>query len=355
MPSFPWPRHLDRVRRIALIKPSALGDIVHALPVLHALRWRFPGACITWVVNKVYQELLDGHPALNDTLAFDRGSGLRSLPRSAASFLFLLHELRQRRYDLVVDLQGLLRSGLMTLASGAPVRIGLDDAREGARSAYNIVVDTGRWEQHAVDRYWRVAEILGAGGLPKRFDLPAWEQERAWAAAQLRKGPRPWIVFHLGGRWETKRWPVASFARLAAQAVGDFGGTAVLVGTASESALGAEFSTLFRGHCINLQGRTTLRQLVAVIRWADVVVSNDSGPLHLAVAADRPVVAPFLCTSPARTGPYRREDSAIVTGVACRASYLKRCHRLDCMRELTWQRLWPTLRTVLATWRSQTA
>src|SRR5213594_2073703 len=126
--------HLHRVRaeRIALLKPSALGDIIHSLPVLHALRTKYPAAHITWVVNRSYAALLDGHTDLSEILPFDRRGGV-------VAFLKLTSELFRRRFDLAVDLQGLLRTGLMAAATLAPRRIGLASAREGARLAYTDV------------------------------------------------------------------------------------------------------------------------------------------------------------------------------------------------------------------------
>ena len=160
---------LDRLspRRLALIKPSALGDVVHALPVLSALRQRFPDARITWVVNKSYEPLLAGHPDLTDTLAFDRTAMRRGLRRAVAYSLGFAAELRRRRFDLVIDLQGLLRTGLMCLATGAGRVVGFAGAREGSRYVYtDRIRGAGRGQGHAVDRYWKVVEALGAGHLP---------------------------------------------------------------------------------------------------------------------------------------------------------------------------------------------
>src|SRR5262245_16858641 len=130
-------------RRIVLIKPSALGDVVHALPVLTALRRRFPAAHLAWVVNRTYEPLLRGHPDLDETIPFERGRrGVWSALKYNAGFLA---GLRRRRFDLVVDLQGLFRSGLMTLATGAARRVGLASAREGASWFYtDRVPDGGR-------------------------------------------------------------------------------------------------------------------------------------------------------------------------------------------------------------------
>src|SRR5262245_29478156 len=181
--------------RIALIKPSALGDIVHSLPVLCALRTRFADAHITWVVNRSYEPLLRGHKALDATLPFDRGA-----TKSALRLIRFARRLRAGRFDLVIDLQGLLRTGLMAAATGADRRIGLSSSREGASFFYTDVVPD-EWNAHAVDRYWRVATALGAGDGPMRFEVPLEPDAVAWADRQLARLPRPWFVFAVGARW----------------------------------------------------------------------------------------------------------------------------------------------------------
>src|SRR5438105_337776 len=148
--------------RIVLIKPSALGDIVHSLPVLTALRQRFPAAHIAWVVNKSYEPLLRGHPDLDETIAFDRNALRAGLGDTVLTYLRFLARLSNRRFDLAIDLQGLFRTGAMTWASGAPRRMGLSSAREGAAHAYTDCIRVPDAENlHAVDRYWLVAEALG--------------------------------------------------------------------------------------------------------------------------------------------------------------------------------------------------
>jgi lipopolysaccharide heptosyltransferase I len=341
-------------RRVALIKPSALGDVIHTLPVLTALRRRYPDARLTWVVNRAFEPLLAGHPDLDDTLAFDRGAGRAGWRTAAGAFARFARELRRRRFDLVLDLQGLLRSGLMALATGAARRVGLSTAREGAARFYTDVVDVpgGFGRLHAVDRNWLMAEALGAGGGPKEFRLPLGDEARAWAAEQLHTLPRPWLAVGAGSRWPTKRWPPGYFAELARRAQARFGGTAVLVGGGDEADLAAAVQAGLAGPALDLTGRTTLPRLAAVLAAADAVVANDTGPLHLAAALGRPVVAPYTCTKARRSGPYG-VGGAVETAVWCAGSYLRRCGRMECMAELTPDRLWPPLAEVLQTWESR--
>jgi lipopolysaccharide heptosyltransferase I len=340
-------------RRIAIVKPSALGDIVHSLPVLTALRRRFPMAHLTWIVNRGYEPLLCGHPDLDATLTFDRRSNRAGVFHAALGYLSFLRRLRASRFDLVIDLQGLLRSGLMTLATGAPRRVGFSSAREGARWFYTDVVPLSNDKPcHAVDRYWQVAEALGAGQGPRLFRLPASEGARQWVAAALRDCPRPWLVLGVGSRWPTKRWPPGHFATLTRRAMQRFGGTAIFVGSRDEVELAQATARRLPGPVCNLTGQTTLPQLVALLGQADVMVANDTGPLHLAAALGRPVVAPYTCTKVLLNGPYGQEARAVETRVWCQGSYLKKCKRLECMTELTPEHLWPILREVLGQWHS---
>ena len=340
-------------RRIGLIKPSALGDIVHSLPVLTALRRRFPSAHITWIVNRAYEPILQGHPHLDAILPFDRGALRRGVWSGVRAFLSFLATMRRQRFDLVLDLQGLLRTGLMTAATGAHRRVGLATAREGATWFYTDRIPVPDFHQtHAVDRYWLVAEALGGDG-SRAFHVPLQETARSWAADVLQPLARPWIAVGPGSRWLTKRWPPEHFAALARRAQARFGGTVVLVGTPDEAPLSTAVRQELVGPALDLTGSTSLPQLAALLARVDVMTANDTGPLHLAAALGRPVVAPYTCTKVVRTGPYGSNGLAVESRVWCQGSYLKRCPRMECMTELTPDRLWPLLCEVLQSWESR--
>lgn len=343
---------MSTFRRIALIKPSALGDIVHTLPVLTALRERYPDAAITWVVNKAYEPLLIGHPHLTETLAFDRGSVRRGFRAGFTAIVHCANELRRRRFDLVLDLQGLLRTGLMTAATAAPVRIGFAAAREGARHFYTKRIEVPDAETiHAVDRYWRMIEAIDAGGSAKRFVLPVRSEERAAAERELAGLPRPWLALAVGSRWLTKQWPPEYFAELANRAFTANGGSVILVGVADDTPLSQQVQSGLRGPSVDLTGKTSLPRLTAILALADVMIANDTGPLHLAAALGRPCIAPYTCTRTAKHGPYGVTGRGVETTVECGGSYLKKCpHGLRCLADLTPPRLWEPLAEVLATW-----
>jgi lipopolysaccharide heptosyltransferase I len=336
------------VRRIAILKPSALGDIVHALPVLSALRDLHPTAHVTWVVNKSFEPLLAGHPELDATLPFDRGAYRKGVFGAAGYSLRFANRLRRERFDLVVDLQGLLRTGLMCAATGAPMRIGFANAREGSRHFYTHRIEVPDADRiHAVDRYWRVVQALGGGHLTKRFVVPVRDDERAAVRSELADFPRPWVAVAAGAKWVTKRWPPANFAELLARGQAEFGGTAVLVGANDDIALSAEIAARVRS--LDLTGKTSLPRLAAVFAEADAMLANDTGPLHLAAALGVPCVAPYLCTKVELHGPYSPVSTGVPTTVPCAGSYLKKCPRgMVCMADLTPERLWPAFRAVLA-------
>lgn len=338
-------------RRIAIVKPSALGDIVHALPVLGALRERFPSSLITWVVNRGFEPLLVGHPQLDATLPFDRGA-FRKLGTALRYSYGLMNRLRRERFDLVVDLQGLLRTGLICAMTGSPWRVGFANAREGATRFYTHAVEVPDADSiHAVDRYWRIAESLGCRS-EKRFVVPLRANEVDAVARELAPLPRPWIAVAAGAKWVTKRWPPAHFAALLKKSQNEFGGTVLLVGSADDNALSSEIAGRLSGSVRDYTGKTSLPKLAALLAASDVMVANDTGPLHLAAALGRPCVAPYTCTQVKLHGPYSCAGCGIETSVPCAGSYLKKCpNGTVCFDDLTPEKLWPALAEVLATWQ----
>lgn len=344
------------MQRIALIKPSALGDIVHALPVLSALRRRYPNAHITWVVNRSFESLIAGHPHLDATLAFDRGAFRRGIAGAVRYSWQFAETLRKQRFDLVIDLQGLLRTGLMCAATGAPRKIGFANAREGSARFYServAVPDADRI--HAVDRYWRIAEHLGAGSGAKEFRLPIDAKEVRGVESILQGLPRPWLAVAVGAKWITKRWKPESFGELLSQAQRRFGGTAIFVGTIEDRCDSLRAASSLRGPWRDLTGATTLPRLTALLSQCDAMIANDTGPLHLAAGLGTPCVAPYTCTRTVLHGPYGM-TGGIETTVACGGSYLKRCpHGMICLDDLAPARLWPALAGVLSQWQRQAA
>ncbi len=330
--------------RILLIKPSSLGDIVHALPVLHGLRTRYPGARIDWLVTSTFAALLEGHPQIDEIIRFDRRRFGRvgTSPRVTREFLRFTHDLRRRRYDLVVDLQGLFRTGFLSRATGAGVRIGFRDARERAWMFYTHRVRIDDPDAHAVDRNLSVTGLLGIEKDPIEFNLALPQALRTETEHWLRGlgvGDDKRVVAVVpGARWETKVWLPERFVETidALHRRDDL--RCVLVGGKEDVSLCRRIARECRSEPVNLAGLTDVPRLAAVVALADVVLCHDSAATHLAVALDRPLVCLVGPTNAQRTGPYCRPQDVVSLGLDCAPCYFRRLsqcpHNHRCMREL---------------------
>ncbi|MFO0946678.1 MAG: lipopolysaccharide heptosyltransferase II [Planctomycetota bacterium] len=329
--------------RICIIKPSSLGDVVQALPILSALRTRFPHAHIAWLVNRSYASLLRPIRMLDEVIEFDRERFREGGLVALKGYFDFLADLADRKFELTIDLQGLLRSGSMSWATRAPKRFGLASAREGASFFYTYVVDDLPVEQGAVQRYWKLASAFGVGHLPKEFPLDLTAVERSWASEQLKRLRRPIVAINAGARWETKRWPAERFAEVARRAGSATVASYVLVGGPGEEPIAEEVRQGLPADAVNLCGKTSLRHLAAILEQCDLVLTNDSGPMHLAAAVGTRTVSIFTCTSPERAGPFGWGHRIVQTNVPCKASYIKQCDRMDCMKDVTVDSVLPVL------------
>jgi lipopolysaccharide heptosyltransferase I len=297
--------------RILIIKPSSLGDVVHALPAVNLIRRRFPDAHITWLINDSLASLFKKCPVIDELILFPR--------HDASRMPALLRRLRQMRFDTVIDLQGLLRSGILTWASGASRRIGLSFAREGSRLFYNEIIPVE--QEHAVERNLRVAAYFGCDTCSVEFPLGLDGQISA----------RPFIAINPSARWPTKLWGDERFGELVRRLPQE---RVVVTGSASEA---VRLDRIAQG-ARNLAGKTDLSELAEIYRQCAVVITNDSGPMHLAAAVGTPVVAIFGPTDPALTGPYGSQHVVLRAGVACSPCLKAVCKhrpRLECMTKIT--------------------
>ena len=313
-------------KRILIVKPSAIGDVVHTLPILNLLRTRYPAAHIAWLVTPACEGILIGHPQLNEIIRFER-------KRWTSSF-GLMKRLRSMKFDLVLDLQGLFRSGLFSYATGAPTRIGFANARELAPMFYTHAVPVPDVNVHAMERYLDLAVAAGCDRGPVEYIFPTDDADRA--AVRLMLGStKSYAVLLPGTNWQTKRWPVEKFAAIVEPLEKRFGLASVIAGGPDAAPL-----TQLAPAAVNLVGRTSLRQLVALIEGASLVIANDSGPMHIATALGRPLVTLFGPTNPVRTGPYQRQDSVVRLDIICSPCYSKKCSHQSCLQ---WLEIEPVL------------
>ena len=303
-------------QRILIVKPSSLGDIIHALPTVARIRRGFPQAHIAWLVSDAFLPLLRQCPVIDSLIPFARHDH-RQLPG-------LCRQLRGGRFDMVVDLQGLFRSGLFTGVTGAPRRIGLGDAREGSRLFYNEVVPVRR--MHAVDRYLLAADHLQCPAMPAEFPL----------GLDTNHCQRTLVAISPSARRYTKLWGDDRFTQLARQLPPE---RVVLTGSSSEAQRVAKIAADMRPHVPrNLAGKTDLLELAQLYRQCAVVVTNDSGPLHLAAALGTPVIAIFGPTDPFLTGPYGGNHVVLRTDLPCAPCFRKKCNHtpaMECMTKIS--------------------
>jgi len=338
-------------RRIVIIKPSALGDVVQTLPLVPILRKKYPGAEIDWVIRSEIADLLHAEPDLAEVIPYYRREGW-------SAWLKLLQTLRRRRYDLAFDLQGLLRSAAMLTATGAGLRVGLQTAREYSHLAcHGLLPETSR-EVPANVRYWRLAELLGLGLEPQQLNLQLSEAARQSVDAFLGKRSQPLLVVHPGAMWETKRWPATSFAEVALRAAERYQMRVAVIGAGGERA-DADLITnaIQRANpnidAMNLAGQTSLQELAALLSSASLVLTNDSGPMHLAAGIGTPVVGIFTCTSSVRSGPAGDQHELVQAKVPCAASYRKQCPfsgagHMQCMSAVSIHQVWTAVERAIA-------
>jgi len=323
--------------KVLIIKPSSLGDIIHSLPLLKVIRDSSRDIRIDWVISKNLKEILEGNPLINELIIFNKDSwkNLKNLPKTIKEAAGLIKRLRAGKYDAVIDLQGLLRSGLITYFASAPLKIGFKNAREGSRLFYNKKIPANG-AVHAVDRYLKVAEALGAKiervEFPFYVDEPAREKVR-----NLTGNPNEYIVIVPSARWETKRWPPENFGML----ISKLSVPCFITGSGPDRQIVQQVLVHSGGRGINLCGKTGLKELIALIAGAKAVVSNDSGPMHIGAALGVPVVALFGPTDPGKTGPYgwaeirtghkKKNLKVIKTSVPCSPCFKRKCKDPLCM------------------------
>ena len=345
---------------ILIVKTSAIGDVIHTLPALHCLRRHYPEARITWLVEEAAAEAVIGHPALDRVLVAGRKGWIREwrtggrLAACRKAWRFL-NDLRDTRYDLLLDFQGLLKSGIWVALAKARRKIGFGRGMEHAEMSYlflNERVPAVSMDMHAVDRELHLLRAIGIECPEKIFDLPLTaadhqQAEELLAAHGVASG-QPFVAINPMTTWPTKHWQLAKFAQLADRLVEE-GLPVVFTGGPMDQAGVAAICGLMREKAASLAGLTTLKTLAALYGRARVVVSTDTGPMHVAAAMDTPVVALFGPTAPWRTGPYGKKHQIIRLRFPCSPCFKKNCQyeNTACMNEITVEKVMTAVTSLL--------
>lgn len=302
--------------RILLVRPSALGDVCRTVPALATLRRTWPEARIDWMVRETFADAVRCHPAVDRVVDFPRRRFAAAWysPTVMAEALAWARQLRRQGYDLVVDLQGLARSGLFTRLTGAPRRVGFANAREAAWLGYN----QRHWidpDLHAVDRMLGLLEMIGCP-LERDMRLYVSGEDQHWLAAYLAEHGgegASYACLAPTALWRCKCWPIERYVELGRRLLdaGLAGGRLLILAAGEERDQIQPLLDAFEGDRRVTWPRTTIGQMMAVVAAAALVVSNDSAPLHMAVGFDRRLVTVFGPTDPALAGPYRRDDCVV--------------------------------------------
>lgn len=306
----------ENKKNILIVKPSALGDIIMAMPALSALRKSFPQAKISWLVRPEFADILRSHRFVDDVILFDRkflGKAWYNI-KALSGIFALIKELRSRRFDLTVDLQGLFRTAGLCWLSGCKKRFGMADGREFATFFYTDKVTCTQDNMHMVDYYLKVAQAAGGDISQLDFALTDDPHSHTQVDSILKKNNLRndnYVVLMPGSAHQDKCWPVERFAAIADKIKNNFGLSAVAIGSASEKALCDKLNEAAKSEVVNLAGQTNISELVSLISRAKLAITNDTGPGHIAVALGVDVVFLFGPSNSARIGPYKKDDSFI--------------------------------------------
>ena len=323
-------------KSVLIIKLGSLGDIIHTLPLVNVLRDDLPHVRVDWVVERKFSSLLEGHPAVDEVIAFDRG---KSAVRTVCSFVKVIRRLRSRTYDVLMDLQGNLKGSAIVFLSGCSRRMGFGRGSSRIETASTFftnwkVVENGA---HIIERNLSFASAVGAGTGNVSFRIPVSVSAREQVESFLRSEnvhEKRLAIIHPGVTWVSKKWPLGRYASLAEEITERFPDVAVVVSTGpGEEALGAELKGTCKAEMV-LAGNMSLPQLTALFNRCEVFVSSDTGPLHLAAALGKRVIGLYGPTDPARNGPYGEGNFAISAGKACSGCWRRGCRDLSCMNDI---------------------
>jgi len=341
---------------ILIVKLSAIGDVIHTLAFLDVLHQNFPRAKIDWLVEEGAAGVIEGHPAIRRVIVSGRKSWWLNLVedrrfggvfREMSSFL---KDLRHVRYDWVIDLQGLLKSGLLTGLSRGKRKVGMSGAREGAWFFLKEPSVRVNYDQHAIDRYLEVAIQLGCKW--DRWDnrIPVSETHRhaldqLLASHGFKDGNL--VAINPMAKWKTKLWEPGLFAALGDRILAEFPCRIVFTGSQDDRPIIENISSMMKNRPLNLAGKTGLKELACLYDRCRVLVTTDTGPMHMAAAMGCAVVALFGPTSPLRTGPYGPGHRVMTSGAACSPCFKKTCDQWSCMRDITVESVFEAVRGVL--------
>ena len=328
---------------ILIVKLSAIGDVIHTLPASNALRKAYPEARITWLVEEAAYDLVKDHPALDRVLVSKRKRWLKELQsplflNAVKEIYGFIKELRDTHYDMILDFQALLKSGILIALSRGKRKIGFGKGLEHMEHSYlflNERLPAVSMEHHALSRGLMMLNAIGIATPQVEYKLAVSDHDHQKVDNLLRRyglvNPGRFVVVNPVAKWESKLWSIRKFSQLADRIITKYDARVVFTGSLEDRQTIQQIKAGMTKPAINLAGETTLKMLAALYAKADVVISTDTGPMHLAVAMGTTVVALFGPTAFWRTGPYGSGHQIVTAGQACAPCFKRHCPTIDCM------------------------
>lgn len=333
--------------KILIVKLSAIGDVIHTLPALNAVRKQYPDAHITWLVEEAAYGVIKGHKALDRIIVSKRKTWLKGLAgrsclkniREAGSFI---KQLRGTQYDLILDFQALLKSGILIGLARGKRKIGFDKGMEHQEHSYiflNERIKPVDMEVHALTRGMMLLEAIGISSYEVEYNIYISDQDRDAADDLLMKHgikrPELLVTINPMAKWETKLWKNLKFSNLVDRLIKQTNTAVIFTGSRKDSEAIKDIISNMKTRAVNLAGRTNLKTLAALYAKAAIVVSTDTGPMHLAAAMGTPVVAIFGPTAPWRTGPFGHGHQIVRAGLECSPCFKRQCQTTECMKQIS--------------------
>ena len=336
-----------RIMNILIVKLSAIGDVIHTLPALNAVRKHYPDAHITWLVEEAASDLIVGHKALDRVLISKRKRWMKELKGperlgTTKEIFYFIKKLRDTRYDLILDFQALLKSGILIGLTRGRRKIGFGRGLEHMEHSYiflNERIDAVDMEIHALSRGMILLETLGIRTKKIEYKIPVSKNDGKLARDLLKQHGigmnGPLIAINPVAKWETKLWPEKKFARLADKLIEKYHAKILFTGGLQDRPTINKIVFHMKEKPINLAGETTLKVLAALYEKTDFVISTDTGPMHLAVAMKTPVVVLFGPTAPWRTGPFGSGHQIVRAKLQCSPCFKRKCDTIKCMHQIS--------------------
>jgi 3-deoxy-D-manno-octulosonic-acid transferase/heptosyltransferase-1 len=342
---------------ILIVKLSAIGDVIHTLPAVNAIRRQYPHAHISWLIEEDAADLILGHSALNRVMISKRKKWLKGLRganwrENLKHIVDFIQTLRDTHYDLVIDFQFLLKSGVLIGLTRADRKIGFDRGMEHMEHSYlflNERVPPVDMEVHALERNLMLIRHLDVDCQRVEYNLPIrpyhFQLLRDDLNLQGYNPSQPLVAMNPVAKWETKLWSAPKFAQLADRLIQTYGVSVVFTGSPQDVAQTAAIASLMKNPAIDMAGKTTLKSLAALYQKTVMLITTDTGPMHLAAAVNTPTVALFGPTAPWRTGPYGNRHTVVRQPVACSPCFKRQCQikTHECMCQLSVEQVFGTV------------